>query len=210
MNNTTANNLIPFLEMRNASSYVHCPVFTNETQYINEQFSFWLGGVVVCHITITGFILNLITMYVLLIDSTMKNVFNHLFIALIVNDNISIFFMVFETFATNLGFHTTLHEILYPYITLPFTSISLTASIFLTIVIAHERYIAIRYPISHRQALISAKSRRALFFKYILCVIVATLIINVPKFLEAELIWKCAEHKVSNELLYLNNTNSFR
>ena len=203
------NNTVSLTKEDNVTSYMNCPVFTERARYINDQVSFWVGGIIVCHITITGFILNLRTMYVLVTDSTMKNVFNHLFIALIVNDNICLLFMVFETFATNLGFHTVIHDILYPHVTLPLTNISLTASIFLIIVIAHERYVAVRYPISHRQSLISAKFRRMLLLKYIVCVIISTLIINAPKFFEAELIWRCNQYN-STDLVFSNTTNEIR
>ena len=196
------------LEDGNLSSYKSCPVFTENDKNITEHISFWVGGILVCHITIAGFLLNLATLYILHINSSIyivQNIFNQLFMALIINDNISLSFMIFETFATNLGFQTVLHEILYPYITLPITSISLTASIFLTIVIAHERYVAITYPISHRQLLISAKSRRILLSKYIFCVFLFTSVINLPKFFESELLWQCAKHN-STEISYYNTT----
>ena len=179
----------------NTSSGLNCPVFTESTKYINEQLSFWVGGMLVCLITSTGFLLNLITIFVLYNDSTLKNVFNLLFTSLIFNDNLSLLLMTFETFSTNLGLHTWLHEILYPYFTLPFINISLTAAIFLTIIIAHERYIATRYPISHRQSLINTRERRKLFSKYISCVMTSTIIINLPKFFEAELIWNCGRYQ---------------
>ena len=168
------------LQGDNTSSNLNCPTFTNETKYINEQLSFWVGGVLVCFVTSTGFLLNLITIYILYSDSTLKNVFNLLFISLIINDNISLVLMTFETFSTNLKLHTWIHEILYPYFTLPFISISLTAAIFLTIIIAHERYMATKYPISHRQSLISTYERRKLYVKYILLVMTSTIIINLP------------------------------
>ena len=179
----------------NTSSNLNCPTFTNETKYINEQLSFWVGGVLVCFVTSTGFLLNLITIYILYNDSTLRNVFNLLFISLIINDNISLVLMTFETFSTNLELHTWVHEILYPYFTLPFISISLTAAIFLTIIIAHERYMATKYPISHRQSLIITYERRKLYVKYILLVMTSTIIINLPKFFEAELIWSCAKYE---------------
>ena len=194
------------LSFNNQSSELICPIFTNETKYINEQLSFWVGGVMVCFVTCTGFLLNLITIYILYNDSTLKNVFNLLFITLIINDNISLLLMTFETFSTNLGLHSWIHDIVYPYFTLPFISISLTAAIFLTIIIAHERYMATKYPISHRQSLISAFKRRKLFLKYILFVMISTIIINIPKFLEAELKWKCINY--GNQTLFLKQTNS--
>ena len=197
------------LPVNNLSSDLICPTFTNETKYINEQLSFWVGGVMVCFVTCTGFLLNLITIYVLYNDSTLKNVFNLLFITLIINDNVSLLLMTFETFSTNLGLHSWIHDIVYPYFTLPFISISLTAAIFLTIIIAHERYMATKYPISHRQSLISAFKRRKLFLKYILFVMVSTIIINLPKFFEAELIWKCTKYGNQTHFLHQSNLSDY-
>ena len=46
----------------NVSSHLNCPIFTKETRHTNDQMSFWVGGILVCHMTIAGFILNIITL----------------------------------------------------------------------------------------------------------------------------------------------------
>ena len=204
------NTTLPFTIPENASSHINCPVFTDEVKIINEQFSFWIGGILVCAITLPGFVLNIRTVYVLSTESAMKHIFNLLFLVLIMFDNACLCFIMFETIATNLGFHTEIHDILYPKFTLPLTSISLTASIFTTVVIAHERYGAIKYPIRHRQSQISAKSRRILLSKYILIVVVCAVVVNLPKFFEAEISWQCNQSN-STELrpnMYINETTN--
>ena len=48
---------------------------------------------------------------------------------------------------------TELHLILFPYFLFPFLSIAMTASVFMTVGIALERYIAVHYPINYSQAI---------------------------------------------------------
>ena len=55
----------------------------------------------------------------------------------------------------------------------------------------HKRYEAIRNPIAHRQSLNSARYIRNSFTKYVLVVVVCAILVNVPKFFEAEISWQC-------------------
>ena len=149
-------------------------------------------------------------MYVLSTESSMKHIFNLLFLALIMFDNACLCFIMFETIATNLGFHTEIHDILYPKFTRPLTAISLTASIFMTAVIAHERYGAVQYPFLHRQSQISGKSRRILLTKYISIVLVCAIVVNIPKCFEFQLDWQCSERNSTTNLLhtYMNESTN--
>ena len=81
---------------------------------------------------------------------------------------------------------------MFPKFTYPVWSISLTLSIFLTVGIAHERYIAIKYPIIHRQRMRSGKYRRITLMKYTVCVLLCAIIFNLPKFFEIEIDWRDA------------------
>ena len=91
---------------------------------------------------------------------------------------------------------------IFPKFTYPFWSISLTLSIFLTVGITHERYIAIKYPIIHRQRMRSAKYRRVNLLKYIVGVFICTMIFNIPKFFEIETGWRVIERSLNNSQRY--------
>ena len=80
-----------------------------------------------------------------------------------------------------------LYNQLFPFFLYPTKEVTLTASIFLTVAISHERYIAIQKPIIHRQLMKSSKSRWLLLMKYIIPIIIASILINVPHFLKCEL-----------------------
>ena len=68
--------------------------------------------------------------------------------------------------------------------------IMMSASIFMTVAIAYERYVAIKRPIVHRQSLTSRRFRRRNLVKYIFCVITWSIILNVPIWLESEIQWE--------------------
>ena len=170
---------------------MNCPEFTNTTLYVNSQLSFWVGGILNCFIGILGFVLNIVSAYMLLTSSRIKNTFNSMLSILLIIDSVCLFFILVEVIPSNVGFHTRTHDVLYPYFFHPFRIISLTSSIFMTIGIAHERYRAIQYPLHHLQTRSSGRFRRTLLAKYVLVVIFCATLINIPKFFEAELEWKC-------------------
>ena len=55
--------------------------------------------------------------------------------------------------AISLQLTTEVHLLLFPYFLFPFLSIAMTASVFMTVGIALERYIAVHYPINYSQAI---------------------------------------------------------
>ena len=63
----------------------------------------------------------------------------------------------------------------------------MTASILMTVGVAHERYNAIKHPIRHRQSMTSGRVRRNRLTKYIVLVILCSFAINLTKFFEIEI-----------------------
>ena len=80
----------------------------------------------------------------------MRNSFNFLLIALIVMDSCFLLGSIFESLRKNY-LATHLHIILFPHLLYPLLSIAVTASIYMTVAIATERYIAVHYPIDYSQ-----------------------------------------------------------
>ena len=170
-------------------SQVICPSVTTEDFMILDEFRYWVGGVGVCIVSITGFILNLAAVCVLLTRLSNHNNFNQLMVILFVLDSFYLLLSVITTVQRRFELKNRTLTIIYPKFTYPISSISLTLSIFMTVGMAHERYIAIKYPITHRQRMISAKFRRINLLKYMVSIVFCAVGFNVPKFFEAELIW---------------------
>ncbi len=87
----------------------------------------------------------------------MKNSFNLLLVSLICFDSWYLFGSILENLRRNFGMGTHLHAELFPYFLYPFQSVSMSGSIFMTVAIALERYIAVHYPIGKDAFLVPKK-----------------------------------------------------
>ena len=170
-------------------SPVNCPNFTEQDEHILEHFTYWVGGVSVCIVSFTGIILNLTAICVLLTRLSNRNNFNQLIVILFTVDSVYLILSVITTFQRKLGLTNRILTIIFPKFTYPISSTSLTLSIFMTVGITHERYIAVKYPIIHSARMRSAKYRRINLLKYVLCIMFGAVAFNVPKFFEATLDW---------------------
>ena len=74
------------------------------------------------------------------------------------------------------------YNISFPFIIYPITNISLCGTIFMTVAISIERFLGICYPLH-----LPPQNRKSWY--YILPVLIFTLAINIPKFLEGEINW---------------------
>ena len=185
-----------------------CPEVTKEDYIILDHFRYWVGGVGVCIVSITGFILNLGAVCVLLTRLSNHNNFNQLMVILFVLDSFYLLLSVISTVQRRFGLEIDTMTIIYPKFTYPISSISLTLSIFMTVGMAHERYIAIKYPIKHRQRMISAKFRRINLLKYMVSIVFCAVGFNVPKFFEAELIWVNAKEMTNQTGINITIANN--
>ena len=191
------NDSLLVINETNISTTIHCPSFTEQDGMILVQFRYWVGGVMVSIVSITGFLLNLVAICVLLTRLSNHNNFNHLMVILFVLDSLYLLLSMITTIQRRFGLKNRTITILYPKFTYPISSISLTLSIFMTVGMAHERYIAIKHPITHRQRMTSAKFRRINLLKYMILIVFLAVGFNISKFFEAELVWFSSK-KVSN------------
>ena len=173
----------------NHTSSLNCPIWTPEDQKLIDQVEYWIGGISVCCLSIPGMLMNLIAILALITKSSNHTTFNSLLISLFAFDSIYLFFETIETFRRRFKLESRLHTILLPKLIYPLTIISLSASIFMTVGVAHERYDAIKKPIIHRQSMRSTKFMRKKFIIYILIVCCFAIGFNIPKFFEVDLAW---------------------
>ena len=174
----------------NISPSLQCPVWTEEEEKMIGQVEYWVGGIFVCCLSIPGMLMNLIAILALVTKTSSQTTFNSLLISLFVFDSIYLFFETIETFRRRFNLESTLHTILLPKVIYPLTIISLSASIFMTVGVAHERFDAIKKPIIHRQSMRSSKFMRKKFIMYILIVCFFAIGFNIPKFFEVDLVWR--------------------
>ena len=80
----------------------------------------------------------------------MRNSFNFLLIALFFMDSCYLVGSITEAIRKSFDAATVVHVYLFPYFLYPWLSIAMTASVFMTVAVALERYIAVHYPIDYR------------------------------------------------------------
>ena len=81
----------------------------------------------------------------------MRNSFNLLLIALSFFDSCYLLGAILESFRKSFDLATDVHMLLFPYLLFPGMIISMTASVFMTVAIAMERYVAVHYPLDYNQ-----------------------------------------------------------
>ena len=169
-----------------------------------DPFDFWINGVLSCCIALIGLIMNFTSIYILSRRKEKSTTFNHMLIVLFTIDSIVLFTSILSDIVWNLRLeHIWVLIILYPYFTYPINNIALTASIFCTISISHDRFGAIKHPIEHRQKLKGLCERRKHLAKYLAPIILLAIFINIPTFFEFDIIYASLQiHEyLSNETM---------
>ena len=148
--------------------------------------SFWVGDVGTCVIAIPGLIMNIAAIFSLASKNTGKNIFNNLLMSLFTFDGIYLVPKLLGFLFSQFNMLSEHQWIVSGNITFPLIHISLAASIFMTVGIAHERYAAIVInPIIYRNSLESAEYRRTRFRCYIIPIVTVAILFNIPTFFQS-------------------------
>ena len=131
---------------------LNCPDYSPEGEEILSVLSFWLEGILQTSVATCGLFCNIVSTIVLA-DREMQNSFNLMLIALSVFDMGYLLGSILESFRKSFNLVTALHTYLFPYFLYPGQMIMMTASIFMTVAIAMERYAAVHYPLDYNQVL---------------------------------------------------------
>lgn len=75
---------------------------------------------------------------------------------------------------------------MFPYFLYPVNQVAISGSIFMTVAIAWERYVAVHYPIDYNQAMNDVNAIRKRLVKYVGPSFVLALVFNIPKLFEAK------------------------
>ena len=174
----------------NVSLYIDkCPQWTENELYIYDRFKFWteiVGGI---SISVLGMCFNALAIIVIILMDKRSNIFNYLLISLLATDFAYLFLVVFYEILAHIITSDRWFNLLYPKVIHPLVHMTVTQSIFLTVAISHERFIAIQYPIKHSQKMKSAKSRRLSLMKYLIVTLFIAIVFHLPKFFEIDVVW---------------------
>ncbi|XP_040573069.1 FMRFamide receptor [Lepeophtheirus salmonis] len=149
---------------------------------------FWVEGVILGIVAVLGIIGNILTIIVLARIS-LNNVFNQLILALCVTDCFFNVFSLIEYSAKKafgfISYDTPIYKDLWPKFIYPLHNITFTCSLFITLSVAIERYIAVCHPfLIHHRFQNSQRSVKKRTCQYLLPTILGSILVNVPKFFE--------------------------
>ena len=186
---------------------------------MEELINFLVNGVCTCAVVITGTILNCVAINIIWKKYDRSNIFYQMLIRLLYCDicvlvtwlNLSLFV------AFKLNNDVILHMV--PYFSYPSTHIAITASTFMTVAIAHERYLAIRDPLKYSEGMKTPNVQSNRLKIYLFLVIAIAVAFNIPHFLDLEIKYVDLSlytnstkanltHSNSTELSYSNEDNS--
>ena len=153
---------------------------------VEEAVNLLVNGVSTCIVVTIGVVLNCIAINIVWKNYERTNIFYRMLIYLLVVDicvlltwiNLSLF-LAFEV-----RHPFILH--MMPYFSYPSTHIAITASTFMTVAIAHERYLAVQHPLKYSEGMKSAKSTTNRLRIYLILVILISFGINIPHFMDLE------------------------
>ena len=169
---------------------LECPDWNDEDYETFERFHFWICCVGILSLSVVGTLLNVGGICLLCRRLSSHNIFNELIVILLIVDSVYLMSQFFIKLMDVNPFNEFLSDIVVPVFIMPMSYLILTLSIFMILGIAHERSVAIRTPITHRQSMLSAKYRRVTLLKYMSIITVFAISFNLPKFFERELHWR--------------------
>ncbi len=150
-----------------------------------ENVAWWIEGVVLIIIGVMGFISNLIAIPIL-VSRHMSNVFNRTLAFLAIADTAFIVLDILESLRQYHEQNGTLHIWhihLFPHLLYPLQNIAMVASIYLIIVVALERYIAVSKPLTSFVGDQEGHRWRKVF-NYVIPVTIFSVLFNLPTFFE--------------------------
>ena len=123
----------------------------------------------------------------ILLRPEMKSTFHHTLITLAVVDILFVITLIIDVQRFDLDLSNQVFILFFPYFWNPLKNILMTFETFLMMSITTERYLAVRNPLAYRLGLVRYSSSLHLAV-YILPALLLSVILNIPKFLETELV----------------------
>ena len=148
--------------------------------------NFLVNGVCTCTIVIVGVILNCVAINIVWKNYERTNIFYRMLIHLLFLDICVLITWMNLSLFVAFGVRNTVIIYMVPYFSYPSTHIAITASTFMTVAIAHERYLAVQYPLKYSEGMKSTKATTNRLRIYFIIVIMISLGINIPHFMDLE------------------------
>jgi len=179
-------------DQRDGFDYSVCGNYTKEYEELYKAYEYWCEGILFSSLGIFGLVSNIASIVTLLSVDMRKQTFNQLLAILAAVDILYIITNVPVHTAATLAIvnswftmSTTLSE-LYVYILYPMSTVSFCASIYMTLAVTVERYIAVCRPHQYRTISQTMSNSKRLLV-YVVPVTAISFALNIPKFMEVKL-----------------------
>merc|ERR1712212_768504 len=160
-------------------------------------YKYYCGGVLVLTIGLIG-ILGDICSILVLSRPKLQDCFHQLLIALASFDILYIVCGGVNYTLRAFEFKSDVYTLAFPHFIYPFANIGMCGTIFMTVAISIERFLGICYPLH-----LPPHNRKSWF--YIIPVTILAIIVNIPKFLESEVIWYFEGNAIENLKVQVKN-----
>jgi len=179
----------------------HCPTATLEELEGLEQLSRVLVGGLQLALSTLGLIGNTLSI-VLLSSPLLRTPFNQLLRVLACFDLVYLVTMILESMR-KLGLETWLHLVIFPQFLHPLNAIAMMGSIYLTVGVALERYMAVYNPLAYNRRQQDTTKNRHHLLTYLLPILLFAVLFNITKFFESKVVYYTEDNVTS---LYLDVT----
>ena len=186
--NLTNTSFLWIEEENNSDHNVNCPVAMPDELTTLTLLSFLLEGVLQFIISSLGILGNTASIF-LLTRKELHSFFNQLLVVLVMYDLVYLVTMMLGSLI-KLGVESDIHTMLFPYILYPLNAISMMGSIYMTMAVGLERYIAVYHPIEYSIVANDASSHTRRLSKYVLPITIFAIVFNLPKFLESQVVYR--------------------
>lgn len=169
-----------------------CGNLTEEYKRVWKQYEYWCEGVLFSSLGLFGLISNIASIMTLLSPDMRRQTFNQLLAVLAAYDMLYILFNVpVHANATleTVNYWFSVSDLLsraYVYVLYPMSAVAFCASIYMTLAVTVERYIAVCRPHQYRNISQTMSNTKRLLV-YIVPVTVLSFALNIPKFMEVTL-----------------------
>ena len=171
-----------------------CGLYREDERETIRTCAYWLEGVLLLGVGSVGILGNLVAILVLHLETTTSSSFNRLLAMLATFDTIFILFTLIDYSLARVFFwpwsrDSEVWVYLIPKVLYPLNNMTFCCSIYLTVMLAWERYLAVCHPNHYRMVNRAQAGYTRTILVYVLPVVLFSIVLNVPKFLETELVY---------------------
>ena len=153
---------------------------SEEEMNILEVVYFWGDGVCGCFFAIIGLIMNSLAIFILMTKEELKHMTTELLCRLLWIENIFLCTKLINLCYFDFGFECL--AVIIPYFVYPLENTSLTMAVFLMVCLAHQGYLITMNMRKYESMLSCRTSRQEMIIRYMLPVVLCSVLINIPRF----------------------------